>query len=492
MHVEGFWLEKNKWSRRWFVAARKRHSIHHCTINDEGLMINNFGIGLFLFDRLFGTLGDSGAVFNYKGYAAAQRRFSSVIENHVAKAGATPGTSGACLSAKNNAAGTLTRAGIAGAILTLILIFPSCGTGSIPTKGCFLCTNNNHYLYTANAAGNTSTVSALASDATSGQITPIAGSPYGDSGSGALALAKAPLGGPLYIANNFSGNISAFAVDPLTGKLSVIVGSPFPAEAGMDSIAIDPSGTFLYSVSGDSANLWAYSISNGALAPLGNIPMLISASANGSSSVVMDPSGKYLYVTSQNSLATNIYGFSRDANTGALTALSGFPMMIDGFANKSTFDPSGKFLLVTGTDIFGALGGIDIFSLNTASGALTLTAGSPVQVGADPAAIVFDPLGKYVYVPNTADETISGFTFDSTAGTLMPISGSPFPSGGKGTINGPLGIAVDTTEQFMFVCNASNDISVFSLNSTTGALMPIAGSPFPSGGNGPSAIVFVP
>jgi len=40
------------------------------------------------------------------------------------------------------------------------------------------------------------------------------------------------------------------------------------------------------------------------------------------------------------------------------------------------------------------------------------------------------------------------------------------------------------------VCNASNDISVFSTNGN-GGLMAITGSPFSDGGNGPSAILFV-
>jgi 6-phosphogluconolactonase (cycloisomerase 2 family) len=337
----------------------------------------------------------------------------------------------------------LVRAGIVSTLIALMLLFPGCGGGNYSKVQCAFCGSSNHYVYTANAAGNASTVSALASDATSGKITSIAGSPYNDSGAGALALTKSPLGGPLYIANNLSGNISAFTVDTSTGKLTPVAGSPFPAEAGMDSIVIDPSGTFLYAVTGDSTNLWAYSIaSSGVLTPLSNIPMPIPAAANGSSAVVLDSAGKYLYVMMHSNLASNIYGFVRDSASGALTALSGFPKPIDGFANKTTFDLSGRFLLVSGTDVFGTAGGIDGFTVNSANGALTLNTGSPVQVGDDPSAITFDEFSKYLYVTNTADATISEFTFDSTAGTLTTISGSPIPSGGRGNINGPLGIAV--------------------------------------------------
>jgi sterol desaturase/sphingolipid hydroxylase (fatty acid hydroxylase superfamily) len=79
MHVEGFWLEKNKWVRRWFISARRRHDTHHYRINDQGLMDKNFGIGFFFFDRMFGTLSEGGTAFNHSGYQAAQERFKSVL-----------------------------------------------------------------------------------------------------------------------------------------------------------------------------------------------------------------------------------------------------------------------------------------------------------------------------------------------------------------------------------------------------------------------------
>jgi DNA-binding beta-propeller fold protein YncE len=219
--------------------------------------------------------------------------------------------------------------------------------------------------------------------------------------------------------------------------------------------------------------------------------MAIAPSGMTSSSVVVDPSGKYLYVTSGNSFSWSIYGFGRDTTTGSLTALAGFPATLDGFANKSTFDRTGKFLLVTGTNVFGTEGGIDIFTLNSTTGALTL-AGSPVHVGDGPSGIVVDSSGTHVYVPNTTDATISAFTLDNISGSLVAIAGSPFPSGGKGSVNGPLGIANDDSGHFIYVCNASNDVSVFSVSAVNGALTPIAGSPFHDGGNGPNAIIFVP
>ena len=78
MHVKNFWMERNLVFKAWFRGARKRHDIHHRVLNDCGLMDKNFGIGFFLFDRLFGTLSAEQSPFNHRGYAAARVRFKFV------------------------------------------------------------------------------------------------------------------------------------------------------------------------------------------------------------------------------------------------------------------------------------------------------------------------------------------------------------------------------------------------------------------------------
>jgi len=376
-------------------------------------------------------------------------------------------------------------------ILAAVLAMTDCG-GSHPVQsGCPSCTSSKHFVYVANDGGNQSTVSALASDATTGVLTPITGSPY-NSGSGSLALAKDPVGAHIYVANDFSGDISAFSMNATSGTLNPIATSPITVETGVDAIAIDPLGQFLYVVSGNSSNLWGFSINSaGGLTLLQAMPLSVSNLAT-SSSVLIDPSGKYLYVAAGSSSSSSIFGFSRNISTGALASLAGFPVPLNGQSNHGAFDPTGKFLLFTGNNVFGTAGGLDVFTLDSSSGSLTLASGSPAQVRDDPAGVIVDASGKYVYVPNTADATISAFTLDPATGALASVSGSPFPSGGNGSINGPLGIATDNSGKFIYVANASNDVSVFSINSGTGVLTSVGGSPFPDGGNGPSAIIFVP
>ncbi len=74
MHIKNFWMERNPILKAWFRRSRRLHDIHHRMLNDGGLMDRNFGIGFFLFDRLFGTLSPQQDSFNQHAYAAAREQ----------------------------------------------------------------------------------------------------------------------------------------------------------------------------------------------------------------------------------------------------------------------------------------------------------------------------------------------------------------------------------------------------------------------------------
>src|SRR6185312_9261396 len=199
----------------------------------------------------------------------------------------------------------------------------SCGGSPHIQIGCSPCASGKHFIYTANAAGNPSTVSALSSDPSTGVLTPISGSPY-NTGMGSRVLVKDPVRAHIYVANAQSGDISSFSMNTTT------------VEAGVDAIAIDPLGQFMYVVSGNSANLWIFSIaSSRALTPLSGTPIVISSSGVVSSSVLIDPSGKYLYLTTSSSSAVtgSVFGYSRDTTTGRLVVLPGFSIPVAGQVN---------------------------------------------------------------------------------------------------------------------------------------------------------------
>jgi len=81
MHMAGFWMERNRWLKKWFLAAREAHDIHHWTLNNEGFMNKNFGIAFYFFDRLFGTRTHHWPAFNQRGYANALQRFGDLLDS---------------------------------------------------------------------------------------------------------------------------------------------------------------------------------------------------------------------------------------------------------------------------------------------------------------------------------------------------------------------------------------------------------------------------
>jgi len=60
------------------LAARRLYDIHHHAVNEHGRMDANFGIGFFLFDRLFRRLSVRHRVFNRAGFEAARERYGLV------------------------------------------------------------------------------------------------------------------------------------------------------------------------------------------------------------------------------------------------------------------------------------------------------------------------------------------------------------------------------------------------------------------------------
>ena len=98
---------------------------------------------------------------------------------------------------------------------------------------------------------NSGNTSAYGIDATTGVLTPIAGSPFatGDSsGNRPFTIKIDPTGKFAYVSVG-SGKILALAVDALTGALTPIAGSPFEAVTGIDILMVDPSGKFIYAAS---------------------------------------------------------------------------------------------------------------------------------------------------------------------------------------------------------------------------------------------------
>jgi len=111
------------------------------------------------------------------------------------------------------------------------------------------------------------------------------------------------------------------------------------------------------------------------------------------------------------------------------------------------------------------------------SGVLTALAGSPYTLGttASPQSLVVHPSKKFLYVANSQESDISLFDI-ATDGALTEVT----PRTTAGTT--PILLAIDPSGGFLYVANAgSNNISIFSIDSGSGTLTQVTGSPYPIG-----------
>lgn len=102
---------------------------------------------------------------------------------------------------------------------------------------------------------------------------------------------------------------------------------------------------------------------------------------------------------------------------------------------------------------------------------------------------------NFVYVNNDlySGNSVSAFSVD-TNGSLSPIAGSPFATGGKGIYGFPSAHSIYSANRiivvknFLYASNAgSNDISAFTIDTGTGVLTAIATAPYSTGASDDSS-----
>jgi 6-phosphogluconolactonase (cycloisomerase 2 family) len=129
-----------------------------------------------------------------------------------------------------------------------------------------------------------------------------------------------------------------------------------------------------------------------------------------------------------------------------------------------------------------------VTGFQVSDGTLTQISGSPFstkgeggQGPTDAITVATTLSGFYLFAANDGDGTVSAFTIDSTTGNLTIVSGSPFLVDGPATSN--YSLASSPNGQFLFVTSdATEVIHVYSI-STSGGLSEVSGSPFQTGAN---------
>lgn len=230
----------------------------------------------------------------------------------------------------------------------------------------------------------------------------------------------------LYLPQSDSLTIQAFSINHTTGALTVISGSPFPT-AGADSITADPTGRFLFAGNGTTGKVSVFQINatTGALSPAPGSPFSVF-NLDFAQVLAVDGTGKFLYV-SQDLPSLPVFEFTVDQNTGALSPAVGSPFAL-GVAGVRT-DFTGKFAIgLTGTTGDNHL---YVFAIDPATGALAPVSNSPFATATlTPRNLRIHPNSQFVYTlgldVNSNVAAIEGFSINTTTGALTELAGSPF------------------------------------------------------------------
>jgi 6-phosphogluconolactonase (cycloisomerase 2 family) len=259
-----------------------------------------------------------------------------------------------------------------------------------------------------------------------GTLTPL--SPPQPSGDLPFGIAMAPTGRNVYVAHFNSHDVAAFAVTDDGGLRPL---GP-PVKTGHDNgkgVAVTPDGRFLFVAHGTPVDQEPDVVIGFAIRPDGTlgapgpaIPIGVSGSG-----VVITPDGRFLYVACQGS--DEVWGF-RIGRDGNLTLLPGMPQTAPDFSEGAAVAPNGRHLYVTALGgEFPDQDGVWAFAIG-ADGALTRL-GERIATGDGPGAATATPDGRHLYISNFRSDDISAFDVLPSGG-LRKLAGSPFPSGGEG------------------------------------------------------------
>jgi 6-phosphogluconolactonase (cycloisomerase 2 family) len=443
---------------------------------------------------------------------------------------------------------------------------------------------NGKFIYSASRTVDTAPIYKI--DSKTGWLTETPGSHFDTRLRSPFSYGFHPSGKFLYVAGR-GGGVAGFRVDDKTGDLDYVPGSPFKSGERTRCLTIHPSGKFVYASNAYTNNISAYRVdqSTGTLTELSNSPFAAGEAGpfddtyaklpdvvgnKGGMPYYIDahPSGKFVYVTNWASASVSV--FRVNEATGDLT-LVGLPKETGLTPYAVAVHPSGKFVMTStwgGNDIYvytvnldtgelehaegspfatwgikpvdinfnsdGTLAyvanngsnNVSIFDVNVNTGKLTLRdlgmtragsidaellkVGQPVllvpgfafvidqaseslvsyrvdaatgsfkevsrtKTGKQPVAVAQDPLNRFVYVANSGSSNISAFAINSTTGALTEVEGSPYSVGDK-----PTSIRVDANGWYLYTLNqGSQDMSVFLIHVNKGQLAEAQGSPVP-------------
>jgi len=184
------------------------------------------------------------------------------------------------------------------------------------------------------------------------------------------------------------------------------------------------------------------------------------------------------YVTTP--LNNAVTAFRVNTNTGDLSQVLGSPYPTGISPTAARVHPSGKFAYVSNA-------GEDTISLYTIGSTGALTEVTPRTVTGDqPSDLLIDPSGQFLFTVNSAGNTVSSFSIDGKSGALTSV-GPAAQTAGFTPVRGTM----TPSGKFLYVANSNSaTVSGFAVDGS-GALTPVPNSPIRVG-NGPNWVAIDP
>jgi len=281
-----------------------------------------------------------------------------------------------------------------------------------------------------------------------------------------------------------SKGIYAYRFDAASSELTPL---GIAAEASNPSfLAIDPSHRFLYAVNevekykdANSGVVSAFAIDRQkGDRQTGKVQLLNAVASRGADPcyIAFDKTGKYALVANYTGGSVAVFPVQPDGHIGESSA---FVQHVGSSVNRERQEGPHAHWIETTPDNRFAIAvdlGLDellVYRFDAKTG--SLTPNNPpyakLDPGAGPRHLAFHPNGKFAYVVNELQSSITAFAYDASRGTLHKLKTvSTLPKNFLGN-NDTAEIKVHPGGKFLFASNRGHDtIAVFSIDSKTGAL----------------------
>jgi 6-phosphogluconolactonase len=288
-----------------------------------------------------------------------------------------------------------------------------------------------------------------------------------------------------------TGGVSAFSITPATGKLTLLnqVSSLAPGPA---YITLDRSGHYVLVANYDEGSVAVYGVLPGG--KIGDSTAFVRHYGSSvdkerqkgphAHSIAMSPDNRFAIVADLGLDELLVYPFNAAQGTlGSSRVIKAAPGV---GPRHLTLASSGKFVYV----INEMQSSLTVYSYDASDGSMAplqkiSTLPSSFHGENTAAEVVLDPAEKFLYASNRGDDnSIAVFAVDPKKGTLTLVE--YVPTGGKT----PRNFAIDPSGQWLVAANQdSNSIVTFRINAKSGRLTP-AGKSIEV--NSPTIVDFVP